>query len=164
MSQVAESTGPSDLAILVYQVRECTLRLFDDTDGDALTWTLPGTSNHILWHAGHAVWVADALTIEPITGRSELPEGWAAKFGQHSQPATVDVWPEGAEVRSRLEVQLKRVLDLLREHRAMIVAKADHAPREGDWPLLHGMIHGWHDEARHQGEMYLLQKLRRAQR
>ena len=25
-------------------------------------------------------------------------------------------------------------------------------------------IHGWHDEARHQGEIYLLQKLRRAQR
>jgi hypothetical protein len=162
MSQVADDAGPSDLAILAYQVRECILRLFDDTDAGALTWTLPGTSNHILWHAGHALWVADVLSIEPITGHSELPEGWAEKFGQHSQPATVDDWPERAEVRSRLEGQLKRVLDLLHEHREMIVAKADQAPREGDWPLLHGMIHGWHDEARHQGEIYLLQKLRRA--
>jgi hypothetical protein len=164
MSQIADEAGPSDLAILAYQVRECTLRLFDDTDSNALMWTPPGTANHILWHSGHAVWVADALTIEPLTGHSELPEGWAGIFGQHSQPATVDDWPERTEVRSRLEVQLKRVLDLLHEHKAMIIAKADQSPAEGDWPLLHGMIHGWHDEARHQGEIYLLQKLRRAQR
>jgi hypothetical protein len=54
-------------------------------------------------------------------------------------------------------------LDLLHECREMIVTKADQTPPEGGWPLLHGMIHGWHDEARHQGEIYLLQKLRRAQ-
>src|SRR4051794_39359909 len=117
MTQVADDAGPSDLAILAYQVRECTLRLFDDTDSGALTWTPPGTSNHILWHAGHAVWVADALTIEPITGRSELPDGWAERFGQHSSPKSVHDWPNRTEVRSRLEIQLKRVLDLLREYR-----------------------------------------------
>ena len=39
MSQGASNTGPSDLSIPAYQVRECTLRLFDDTDSDALTWT-----------------------------------------------------------------------------------------------------------------------------
>jgi hypothetical protein len=164
MSQFASSAGPSDVAIMAYQVRECTLRLFDETDSDSLTWTLPGTVNHILWHAGHAVWVADVLTTEAVTGHGELPEGWAEKFGQHSKPATIHDWPERAEVRSRLESQLKHILDLLHEHRATIVAKANQPPREGDWPLLYGMIHGWHDEARHQGEIYLLQKLRRAQR
>jgi hypothetical protein len=92
MSQFASAAGPSDLAILAYQVRECTLRLFDATDSDALTWTPPGTVNHILWHAGHAVWVAGVLSTEPITGNSELPPGWAEKFGQHSQPATVREW------------------------------------------------------------------------
>jgi hypothetical protein len=91
--------------------------------------------------------------------QSELPAGWAEKFGQHSQPATVGKWPERTEVCARLESQVKHILDLLHEHRKMIVAKANHAPREGDWPLLYGMIHGWHDEARHQGEIYLLQKL-----
>ena len=85
MTQFASDAGPSDLAILAYQVRECTLRLLDDTEPGALTWTPPGTVNHILWHAGHAVWVADVLTIEPITGHSELPGGWAEKFGQHRQ-------------------------------------------------------------------------------
>jgi DinB superfamily len=164
MSQFTNDAGPSDLAILAYQVRDCTLKLFDVTDSDALTWTPPGTVNHILWHAGHAVWVAGVLSIEPITGNSELPPGWAEKFGQNSQPATVRDWPDGTEVRSRLETQLKRVLDLLHECREMIVAKAAQTPPEGGWPLLHGMIHGWHDEARHQGEIYLLQKLRQAKR
>ena len=161
MSQFAND-GPSDLAILAYQVRDCTLKLFDATEPNALTWTPPGTANHILWHAGHAVWVADVLSIEPITGNSELPPGWAEKFGQHSQPATVTGWPDRREVRSRLETQLNRILSLLHECREMIVTKADQTPPEGGWPLLHGMIHGWHDEARHQGEIYLLQKLRRA--
>jgi hypothetical protein len=162
MSQFASDAGPSDLAILAYQVRDCTLKLFDATDLHALTWTPSGTVNHILWHAGHAVWVAGVLSIEPITGDSELPLGWAEKFGQHSQPAMVTDWPEGTEVHSQLETQLKRILDLLDECRAMIVAKADQTPLEGGWPPLHGMIHGWHDEARHQGEIYLLQKLWRA--
>ena len=76
----------------------------------------------------------------------------------------VDDWPERTEVRSRLESQIKRILDLLHVHREMIVANANKMSREGDWPLLYGMIHGWHDEARHQGEIYLLQKLRRAHR
>jgi hypothetical protein len=161
VSQFASDDGASDLAILAYQVRDCTLKLFDAAESAALTWTPPGTSNHILWHAGHVVWVADVLSIEPITGDSELPPGWAAKFGQDSQPATVRDWPERTEVRSRLQMQLKRVLHLLQEHREMI-SNADQTPLEGGWPLLQGIIHGWHDEARHQGEIYLLQKLRRA--
>jgi hypothetical protein len=70
MSQFAGAHGPSDLAILAYQVRDCTLRLFDATDADALTWTPAGTVNHILWHAGHALWVVDVLSIEPVTGKA----------------------------------------------------------------------------------------------
>jgi hypothetical protein len=30
------------------------------------------------------------------------------------------------------------------------------------WDLVRGILHGLHDEARHQGEMYLLLKLRRS--
>jgi hypothetical protein len=59
---------------------------------------------------------------------------------------------------------MQRILDLLHEYRETIAEKANQKPREGDWPLLYGMIHGWHDEARHQGEIYLLQKLRRVMR
>lgn len=152
----------NDLTILARQVRECTLELFDATTASSLTWTPSGTSNHILWHAGHVVWVVDALAVQPLSGRSELPPGWAATFGQNSQPLAVRAWPDRKEVRLQLEVQLKRVLDLFYEYRETIVERADEPPHPGEWPLLHGMIHGWHDEARHQGEMYLLQKMFRA--
>src|SRR3954452_18335539 len=146
MNKTTKGAGPSDLAILAYQVRDCTRKLFDATHSDALTWTPPGTVNHILWHAGHSVWVADVLSTEPLTGTSELPPGWADKFGQNSQPSTVNDWPDASEVRSQLETQLKRMLHLLHEHRETIVARADQTPAEGGWSLLHGMIHGWHDE------------------
>jgi hypothetical protein len=162
MIPASSDKGPSDLAILAWQVRECTMRMFDATEPEALTWTPTGTSNHILWHSGHAIWVADVLTIEPITGRSELPGGWADKFAQNSLPATIKSWPDRAEVRSQLESQLKRVLDLLREQREAIASNADREPPGGGWPLVHGIVHGWHDEAKHQGEIHLLQKLRRA--
>jgi hypothetical protein len=146
------------LSELAAQVRQGTLQLLDATDTACLTWSPPGTSNHILWHAGHALWVNDALTIEPLTGRSELPRGWPAKFGQDSQPATIREWPDVDEVASLLATQLERILKLHSEYSETIVQHANQRAA-GGWPLLAGMIHGWHDEARHQGEMYLLYKL-----
>ena len=150
------------LAILARQVREVTLRVFDAVDSNALTWTPPGTSNHILWHMGHAVWVADVLTIEPITGRGELPPGWEEQFGQDSRPSTFRNWPDRTVVRSLLESQLHRVLELFNTEQETIAARADQLWPNIGWPLLDGIIHGWHDEARHQGEVHLLQKLWRA--
>ena len=152
------------VAELARQVRQSTLKRLAEADSRSLTWAPAGTSNHILWHAGHAVWLQDLLTIEPVTGRSELPPDWAARFGQNSSPAAVIDWPDAAEVRSHLETQLNRILELLAQNAATIVSNGNRISRETGWPLLPGMIHGWHDEARHQGEMYLLQKLWRAQR
>jgi len=149
------------LAELARQVREGTLQ-FLNVPQQWLTWAPPGTSNHILWHAGHALWVQDALSVEPLTGRGELPRGWAASFGEHSRPSTVTAWPDISEVTSHLESQLSRILKLYAERAETIVLHGDVAPPRGGWPLLPGMIHGWHDEARHQGEMYLLFKLCRA--
>ena len=45
------------------------------------------------------------------------------------------------------------------EHADTIVINAGEPLPGSGWPLLAGMIHAWHDEARHQGEMYLLHKL-----
>jgi len=152
------------VAELARQVRGTTLDLLNMPDRSWLTWTPPGTSNHILWHAGHAVWVNDTLTVAPITGRSELPEGWSETFGQNSHPEMVSVWPEAAEVRRQLELQLARVLELFTTHAEAIMANASRKPAGGGWPLLPGIIHGWHDEARHQGEMYLLLKVLQARK
>jgi hypothetical protein len=151
------------LAELAEQVRSNTLRHLQVPEAAWLTWSPPGTSNHILWHAGHSLWAQDALTIQPLTGESELPPGWAEQFGQDCRPvSSVSEWPADTEVQSLLENQLRRILDLLSEHAETIVINANATPPEGGWPLLAGMIHGWHDEARHQGEMYLLHKLCRA--
>lgn len=152
----------SAVAELARQVRRKTLQLLEVPDRSWLTWVPPGTSNHILWHAGHAVWLQDVLTIEPLTGRSELPPGFVEKFGQASRPAAVTAWPDVAEVRSQLEKQLARVLELLSANAETITTNANKQSPKVGWPLLPGIIHGWHDEAKHQGEMYLLQKLCRA--
>jgi hypothetical protein len=162
-TSASHATAVDGLAELARQVRRSTLELSQVPDLRWLTWAPPGTSNHILWHAGHALWLQDALTIRPLTGRSELPDGWASVFGQNSRPELNSVWPDATEVRALLEDQGGRVEALLREHADMILAKANRVPPSGGWPLLPGIIHGWHDEARHQGEMYLLQKLLRTQ-
>jgi hypothetical protein len=144
---------------LATQVRSTTLHALSAVEAAMLTWVPLGTSNHILWHAGHALWVGDILTVEPITGRSELPAGWAATFGEGSQPARNSNWPEGSEVRGLLEMQLARIQTLLADGAWSIVERASECSPVSGWPLLAGIIHGWHDEARHQGEMHLLAKL-----
>lgn len=148
------------LVELARQVRSCTLDLLRVPDPAWLTWSPSGTSNHILWHAGHTVWLQDALSIQPLTGRGELPAGWAEMFGQHCRPpvSTID-WPNVRDIRRQLESQLERILTLIDKHADAIAAGAGQQPPGGGWPLLPGMLHGWHDEARHQGEMYLLHKL-----
>jgi hypothetical protein len=147
------------LTELARQVRCATLPLLDPQIDVDMLWTLPGTSNHMLWHAGHALWVIDVLDIEPLIGQSELPTGWAATFGQDSRPATNSVWPDVAEVRQRLEKQLDRFCTIVAEQEDVIVQQSTKMSPHNGWPLLPGIIHGWHDEARHQGEMYLLLKL-----
>jgi hypothetical protein len=151
------------LTELARQVRENTLQLLHVPEPAWLTWAPTGTSNHILWHAGHALWVQDALCVRPLTGQSELPRGWAESFGQNCRPLSATTeWPAESQVRQLLETQLARVLDLYGEHADTIVINAGEPLPGSGWPLLAGLIHAWHDEARHQGEMYLLHKLCRA--
>ena len=161
MSQLDLAAGLSELAT---QVRSITVRVLSMVEPSMLTWSPPGTSNHALWHAGHALWVADVLTIEPITGKSELPAGWEAAFGEGSRPATQPTWPDRADVTALLEAQLSRVLSLFADEALAIDQRAIVMGSNSGWPLLAGIIHGWHDEARHQGEMHLLMKLYRGQR
>jgi hypothetical protein len=59
-------------------------------------------------------------------------------------------------VQSLLEAQLVRLLELFRNEASRLTRAAD-TPAE--WSVTRGVIHGLHDEARHQGEMYLLLKL-----
>ncbi len=159
------NSGGAHLAELAKQIRGDTLRLLAAAPDSWLTWAPAGTSNHILWHAGHGVWLQDALFIEPATGKSELPAGWAEMFGMDCRPVQVNnemnAWPSPAELERLLREQLHRVLELLAALPPARLA-ADASPGGGRRNLVSSAIHGWHDEAKHQGEMYLLLKLRKA--
>jgi hypothetical protein len=146
---------------LARQVRGCTLRSLEGVPLAWQRWAPPGTSNHILWHAGHVLWVLDLLAIEPLTGQSELPAGWAETFGADCRPVReTNQWPEMGEIAERLQLQLTRLIAALETTPAERLS--DIAAPSADWNLPRGIIHGLHDEARHQGEIHLLQKLCRA--
>src|SRR4051794_18194234 len=156
MSQVAM------LQMLATDVRNRTIHLLETTDDRGLLWAPRGTSNHILWHAGHAIWLADTLCLEPILGRSTLPGAWAANFGAKCRPVSeTRTWPAKAQVLSSLRAQLKVILaelsKLIDDDLDRIVSPTGSATL-GKW-----IVHAFHDEASHQGEIYLIQKMIRAQ-
>lgn len=158
-----EKNPAAILTELARQVRGFTLELLEAFPEHDLLRPLPGLQNHALWHAGHALWLADALSVVPLTGRSALPAGWAGWFGQGSRPAQVTGWPSRAEVSERLEQQVQRLVGVYQQIPPARLADPDRHPRTG-WPLLAGIVHGWHDEARHQGEMLTLLKTIRVAR
>jgi hypothetical protein len=100
------------------------------------------------------------LCLESLTGRSELPPGWADLFGMNSRPVKATPgWPSREELIERLTAQLARIHAALAQTTDDRLAEVIN-PR-GD-TLASRIIHGLHDEARHQGEMYLLLKQCRA--
>jgi hypothetical protein len=146
------------LAELAREVRQSTLDILSAARPDWLTWAPPGTTNHILWHAGHALWLSDLMCVEPLSGRSELPPGWAQAFGMDSQPASTTHWPTRDEVKALLTRQLARMIELLAA--ATDDQLSSPVPSLKSRSTLAGwIIHGLHDEAKHSGEMYLLWKL-----
>lgn len=155
-------TTNNTLQELARQVRGDTLRLLDAAEPNWLTFAPVGTSNHVLWHAGHALWLQDVLCVELLTGVSELPQGWAATFGMDCRPvAQTASWPARERVSDLLRRQLQRVLELL-ESAADEDLGAIVNPARGPASVADRIIHGFHDEAKHGGEMYLLLKLCRS--
>jgi hypothetical protein len=146
---------------LAVEVRSKTLQLLDHAPARFLTWAPEGTANHILWHAGHAVWLQDVLCISIATGMSELPAGWSAMFGMGSRPARQQgKWPSKDEVRRQLEMQLPRLAEVIGQQTAEELAASPRYGHPGDNRTLQEcIVHGLHDEANHQGEMYLLLKM-----
>jgi hypothetical protein len=145
---------------LARQVRAITLHLLADARLEWLTWAPPGTSNHMLWHAGHALWVVDVLCLEPLTGRSELPPGWENTFGMDCRPvAQIKDWPSRETVLELLTTQLEHFNAALANTNDEIFIKV--IDKRGN-TLMTQVIHGLHDEAKHQGEMFLLTKICRA--
>ena len=141
------------LITLSRDVRTRTLHILGKAEAAWVTRTVPGTANHMIWHVGHALWVQDAICVELLAGKRLLPLEWADRFGMESRPATDrDPWPSRDVVTDMLTRQLTEVERLL--------SAADS--RLDDHELVRQIIHGFHDEAIHQGEMHLLLKMFRA--
>jgi len=146
----------STLQEMVRQIRGYTRKLLADTDPEWIFFAPQGTSNHMLWHAGHAIWVEDKLCVERLTGKSELPSEWADRFGMDCKPvAKQKDWPTLHLVQQMLAGQETRLIELIENmtDEQLVIDKSN------DRDLVGGIIHGLHDEAKHHGEMYLLHKL-----
>jgi len=147
------------LLLLTKEVRGKTLRVLDNVTEQQAHFAPPGLHNTILWHAGHSLIVVEHLGVSPATGKPAVyPQDWFDKFSWASQPATVKQWPTLAEVKAKLIDQVERLtaaIQHLTEEELSRTIGDPAKPRNLRWSILHGL----HDEADHQGEMWLLKKL-----
>jgi len=147
------------LILLAKEVRGKTLRLLEGVDERQARFAAPGLHNSILWHAGHSFIVNEALGVAAIERKPApaYPQGWFETFSWKSDPRTVTQWPALSEVVGGLQDQLRRLvagIEGLSEQRLGEVID----PNRGR-TLRYSVLHGIHDEAGHQGEIWLLKKL-----
>ena len=147
------------LLLLATEVRGKTLRLLDGVTDDAARFAPPGLSNSILWHAGHALVVVEHLSVMPATGREApgYPPAWFDTFSWTSSPARVTSWPALSEVIVALHEQLPRLTGAISALTDDELEKVVDAARNRT--LRYKILHGLHDEAGHQGEIWLLRKM-----
>jgi DinB family protein len=146
------------LLLLASEVRSKTLRLLDGVSDEMSDFAAPGLANSILWHAGHALAVVEYLAVAPATGRPPvLPEGWWETFGWDSRPQTTANWPAIIDVVGALRNQLPRLTTAIA---ALSPSQLDRIYDQANGTTLrYDILHSLHDEANHQGEIWLLRKM-----
>jgi hypothetical protein len=146
------------LLLLAKDVRGKTLRLLEGLSDEQARFAAPGLCNTILWHAGHALTVVEHLGVCAITGaQPSYPAGWFETFSSKSNPATITKWPSVEEVRTKLIQQLEKITTAIAQLSEQQLQKIVDAARGRT--LRYSIMHGFHDEANHQGEMWLLRKM-----
>lgn len=145
------------LILMAEEIRGRTVKLLDGLSDDQARFAAPGLHNSILWHAGHGVMLMEHLGIMPLTGAQQpgYPAGWFETFSWKSDPRTVTAWPSVDAVRAELTRQLDRLLTPLVAADEATLTRRDPRGR----PTRYLVLHGLHDEAIHQGEMFLLRKM-----
>jgi len=147
------------LLLLTKDVRGKTLRILEGVTDEQARFAPPGLQNSILWHAGHALVVVEHLGVLPATGKQpSYPADWFDKFSWMSKPATVKEWPKLQDVITQLKQQfetLTSVIPTLSQEKLSAPVGDPSKGRNLRWSILHGL----HDEANHQGEIWLLKKL-----
>jgi hypothetical protein len=148
------------LLLLLDEVRGKTLRIVKPTAVEDSLWAPPGLQNTILWHAGHAYFLLEWLTMRALGRKPRMPAGWYEMFSWDSRPGQVatDRWPPLAGVIARLQEQhehMRRVIGELADEQLN-----QPSARNPDKTVRYEILHALHDEACHCGEIHLLRKLR----
>jgi hypothetical protein len=148
------------LLMLLDEVRGKTIRLLRAIPAEDARWAPSGLQNTSLWHAGHAYFLLEYLTMRALGQPPQLPDGWYEMFSWDSRPGRVpgDRWPPLAAVMTYLEAQHQRMRKLLGKLSAeqLDQPSASHP----DNTVRYAILHALHDEACHCGEIHLLRKLR----
>jgi hypothetical protein len=147
------------LLLLLDDVRGKTLRELQGLDDTHARWAPPGLQNSCLWHAGHAYVVTEFLTMRALGKEPRMPDGWMKMFSWESNPGHVapETWPALEVVVGELQAQHERLRGLV----AALSAEQLDAPEPANpsRTVAYAIMHGFHDEARHSGEISLLRKL-----
>lgn len=152
-------SGNTVLLNLAKHVRRDTIKRLESAESQWMTFAPAGTSNHLAWHAGHAIWVQDYLCVQLLAGHSELESSWAEQFGINCQPVRDQTeWPSKGQLLELLEKQGKRLETLLGEVSEERLADVANLAK-GDATIADRIVHGLLDEAKHCGEMHLLIKI-----
>lgn len=155
-------TNADAIADLFGQVRRHTIRLLESAEPGAELFAPAGTSNHLIWHAGHVIWVQELLCLQIFGQPSELPDDWGDTFGMNCRPVCETTnWPNRDVLLKMLGDQQEIILAAFANCEGEELQRVAD-PERGPLTVLSRIIHGCHDEARHSGEMYLLLKQFRA--
>ena len=149
------------LNLLAREVRGKTFRILDGVTDEQARFVPPGLNNSIIWHAGHSLWVVEVLSIAAATGQpAQLPSGWVELFNSKSRPTRETKFPPLPQIIEALRNQLERLVaaidPLTQQQLSVIIDPARNRT------VRYNILHGLHDEANHQGEMWLLRKLQNA--
>lgn len=141
------------------EVRKKTLKRLEDVTEEQARFVPSGLQNSILWHAGHAYVVTEWLTMGAMAAETTCPDGWFEMFSWMSKPEEVsaDAWPTLQEVVQQLRVQHGRLHSAIQN----IAAERLDQPAADDATVSvrFRIMHGFHDEACHSGEIWLLRKM-----
>lgn len=151
-------SNPSPLLEFARDIRNYTIKLLEISNDEEVLFAPAGTANHMLWHAGHAVAVAHRLALAALTGERPLPDGFFETFGWNSRPAETTRWPARTEILAALKAQSEELFAAIQSATPEKLAQPYGDParnRTVQWYVIHAL----HDEAKHQGEMYLIKKL-----
>jgi DinB superfamily len=145
------------LAMLVFEVRWKTLKMLEGLTHEQAMGVAPGMNNSILYHAGHGYAVQEHLAVAKLEKREpKLIEGFEV-FMWNSPPTASTVYPHIDKVKAALIQQRDHLIKLIEGMDASAFDEIVN-PEKGR-TLRYVVLHGLHDEANHQGEIWLIRKL-----